>query len=287
MILDGKRIAESLLQHVSETISSASIQPTLAVILVGDDPGSLSYIKQKQKAGERVGIQVIFEHFSDSISPDVLASAIAHYNADSSVHGLIIQRPVPSFIGDTGNILDTVSIQKDVDGFLPNSPFQVPVARAVSTILEHAHRMLQQQGLIQKPFLEWLRQEQIAVIGRGETAGKPIAALLSTMECATTVITSHTVHPESILKQSGIIVSCVGKKEVIKKSYLQKGSILISVGLWRDSEGKLHGDYETEDIEQTASFYTPTPGGVGPVNVASLMQNVVDACILQKKEHIL
>lgn len=284
MILDGKLIAETLLQKIAAQIGiliSQGITPTLAVILVGDDPGSLSYIKQKQKAGERVGIRVVFEHFTDAISPEILESAIAHYNADASVHGLIVQRPVPSFIGSTGNILDSVSIAKDVDGFLPNSPYQVPVARGVMTLLEHAHTSLHDQGLIQDTFLDWIRKERIAVIGRGETAGRPIAALLTKMECATSVITSATIHPESILKQSGIIISCVGKKEVIKKSYISNGTILISVGLWRDSAGKLHGDYESDDIQHIASFYTPTPGGVGPVNVASLMQNVVDACILQ------
>ncbi len=284
MILDGKMISNELLnkiQHSVDELRQKNITPSLAVILVGNDPGSLSYIKQKQKAGERVGIRVLFEQFPETISPDVLESAIAHYNADPTVHGLIIQRPVPLFFGDTGNILDSVLPHKDVDGFLPNSPYQVPVARAVITILEHAHATLSNEGLIHKPFADWLSQERITVIGRGETAGKPITDLLTRMNCATSVITSKTSHPEVLLKQSGIIISCVGKKEVVKKSYIQKGAILISVGLWRDSEGKLHGDYESADIEKIAGFYTPTPGGVGPVNVASLMQNVIDACILQ------
>lgn len=289
MLLDGKMVADGILQSITHTVStlqSKGIIPTLGVILVGDDPGSLSYIKQKQKMAERVGIRVIFEHFPDTISPEVLASAIAHYNADPDVHGLIIQRPVPTFIGDTGDILQTVIPSKDVDGFHPQSPFQVPVAKAVVTLLSTAHASLTAEGLIHLDFIPWLQSQSIAVVGRGETAGKPIADLLTTYTCTPTVIHSRTDHPENILKQSSVIISCVGRREVLKKSYISQGAILISVGLWRDTDGKLHGDYERADIEQLAAFYTPTPGGVGPVNVACLMQNVLEACILQRDLHI-
>lgn len=285
MILDGKNIADSILQELSERISTLSIVPTLAVILVGDDPGSLSYIKQKHNAADKVGIRVIFERFPDTISPEILASAIAHYNAVDSVHGLIIQRPVPTFIGDAGEILQTVIPSKDVDGFHAQSPFQVPVAKAVITLLSTAHSTLLSQGLVKHEFLPWLQAQNISVIGRGETAGKPIADILTTYTCTPTVIHSHTESPQQILKHSGIIISCVGKSAVIKKSYISNGAILISVGIWRDTDGKLHGDYESSDIEHVAAFYTPTPGGVGPVNVACLMQNVLEACILHRDLH--
>ncbi len=288
MILDGKLIAERILDSIARSVTSLrdkGITPTLSVILVGDDPGSLSYIKQKQKTADKVGIRVIFEHFSDTIAPDILASAIAHYNADDEVHGLIIQRPVPTYIGDTGDILQTVIPAKDVDGFHPQSPFQVPVAKAVLTLLSSAHSTLLSQGLVHGEFLPWLQAQNISVVGRGETAGKPIANVLMTYKCSPTVIHSRTEHPQQILKQSDIIISCVGKREVVKKSYISNGAILISVGIWRDADGKLHGDYESDDIEQVVAFYTPTPGGVGPVNVACLMQNVLEACILQKDLH--
>lgn len=284
MIIDGKMIAGNVLTelHVAvEQLRSNGVIPTLAVILVGDDPGSLSYIKQKHKAGERVGIRVLFEHFPDTISPDLLASAIAHFNADPTVHGLIIQRPVPSFIGETGDILMSVAPQKDVDGFLPNSQFEVPVAKAVMTLLESVHTQLSDQSLVSTEFLSWLRTQRIAVIGRGETAGKPIASLLEKNNCATSIIHSHTPNPDEILKNASIIISCVGKPHTVGPSNISTGVILISVGLSRDESGKLHGDYESEEISSVASFYTPTPGGVGPVNVASLMQNVVEATSIQ------
>lgn len=279
MIIDGKIIAESILQK----LKSSGVSASLAVILVGDDPGSLSYIKQKQKTGERVGIRILFEHFPDSISPTTLESAIAHYNNDQNIHGLIIQRPVPQFIGQIGDILLSVSPQKDVDGFLPDSPFEVPVSKAVITILESVHKQLILQQLISLEFLPWLQSQYIAILGRGETAGKPIAALLQKFKCATSIIHSQTPNPQEILKNASIIISCVGKPHTISKRMISKGVILISVGLSRDNDGKLHGDYEADEIKEIASFYTPTPGGVGPVNVASLMQNVIEACILNQK----
>lgn len=309
MRLDGKLIADSILARLKTDVSNVTrrgIRPTLAVILVGDNPASLSYIKQKQKAAEKIGATVVFEHLPQSTTKEHLASTIARYNNVDAIHGLIVQHPVP--IPNVQEILQTVAPKKDVDGFLPNSPFRVPVARAVITILEQIHHDLQDKNLIRDGFVDWLTCQSIAIIGRGETAGKPIARALSqgcfamTSEasqqqpeivrrfpkrldnqgCATSVIHSQTPHPVAILKRADIIISCVGKKGIIAKRTVKPGAILISVGLWRDHQGKLRGDYEEDAIKDIASFYTPTPGGVGPVNVASLMQNLIEAVELQK-----
>lgn len=283
MVIDGKGIAENILLDLEKkviTLKAQGITPALAVILVGDDPGSLSYIKQKQKAAEKIGALVIFEHFPDTITPTTLESAIAHYNNDTHVHGLIIQRPVPHFIGEVRDILQSVATVKDVDGFLSNSPFEVPVAKAVLSLLESVHSHLIQQRLVMIGFLPWLEIQHIAIIGRGETAGKPITSLLQKYKCATSIVHSQTPNSPEILKQASVIISCVGKRRILKRHNVTNGVILISVGISRDDDGKLHGDYEEDDIKDVASFYTPTPGGVGPVNVASLMQNVVDSCMI-------
>lgn len=281
MVVDGKEIAGSILTKLTETVKTlkkGGITPTLAVILVGDDMGSLSYIKQKQKAGERIGARVIFDHLPEKTTKETLASAIAHYNNDPEVHGLIVQRPVP--IPGVEDTLASVVPSKDVDGFVPNSPFEVPVARGVIEILQNIHQKLRDAQLDKKDFKSWLNGQAIAVIGRGETAGKPIALTLAKYDCATSIIHSQTPNPKTILKNSTVIIGCAGKKHIITKSAVTRGVILIAVGIWRDKEGKLHGDYEPEDIEGVASFYTPTPGGVGPVNVACLMHNLIDACIM-------
>ena len=285
MKIDGKALADKLLTNLTDTVTTlkkADITPTLAVILVGNDPGSLSYIRQKQKAAERIGAKLTFEQLPETISVETLRSAIAHYNNDPSVHGLIIQRPVP--IAGIEKILDTVAPGKDVDGFIPHSPFEVPVAIAVERMLEYVHEKLVEQQLVHDNLSEWLKVQQIAILGRGETAGKPIANALRKYDCATSIIHSQTEEPKQILKKATVIVSCVGKEHIIKKHDITRGVILISVGFSKESDGKPHGDYEEEEIEKVASFYTPTPGGVGPLNVACLMQNLVDATVLSIKD---
>ncbi len=275
MRIDGKTLADNILDDLAKKVSSLDGKaPTLAVILVGDNPASLAYIKQKQKAAEKIGAKIIFNHQQTGISIATLKEFVDEYNNDPSVHGLIVQRPLPPEIGDTTNILNSVNPKKDVDGFLPNSPFDVPVASAVGEILEHVYAQNEKN---KQEFLSWLREKNIVVIGKGETAGAPIASYLQKLECATSIIHSKTPNPEAVMKQADIIISCVGKSRVVTPEAVKPEVILISVGIWRDSEGKLHGDYEEEEIADAASFYTPTPGGVGPVNVACLMKNLLQA----------
>jgi len=281
MVVNGKLIADEIMEKLGESVAAmkkGGVTPTLAVILVGNNPESISYIRQKQKATERIGAKIIVEQFPDTIGPDVLEAAINKYNTDASVHGLIVQRPIPTFLGKNGtDILSAVSPAKDVDGFVPNSPFEVPVAEAVITILEHIHRELTRAGLVKEGFKPWLNSQTITVVGRGETAGKPIAATLAKYDSATSIVHSKTPNPEKILKASNVIISCVGKEHIIKNKNITRGVILISVGLSRSKDGKLKGDYDDEAVSGVASFYTPTPGGVGPVNIACLMRNLVDA----------
>lgn len=243
MRIDGKQIADTILASLKNT----GAKPALAIIQIGDDPASSAYIRQKQKAAEQIGVKIILSNNLTDVDS---------YNIDKNIHGIIIQRPVP------GNLdIPKVTVKKDVDGFLPNSPFEVPVALAVGEILKNVH----------------ITEKNIVIIGRGETAGKPIAAYFQKQNCTTSVISSQTPNPEKILRNADIIISCVGKEKIITSSNIKPGVILISVGIWRDDLGKLHGDYEEDDIKNIASFYTPTPGGVGPINVACLMQNVVKA----------
>ncbi|MEK7532934.1 MAG: bifunctional 5,10-methylenetetrahydrofolate dehydrogenase/5,10-methenyltetrahydrofolate cyclohydrolase [Patescibacteria group bacterium] len=303
MKIDGKALAESILSELTQKVTvlkSQGITPTLAVILIGDNPASLAYIRQKQKAAERIGAKLLLNHArpasrseageTKTMNPEELLRLIQKYNNDPNVHGLIVQRPLPDSMGDTKGIVGAVAPHKDVDGFVPNSPFDVPVARAVWEIIGSTR---------QNP-------KHIVVIGRGETAGKPIANYLHRLfatsttdvatksrgfatsqkerrdnqHCTTSLIHSHTSHPKEIMQRADIIISCVGKERVVTGDCVKPGAMLISVGIWRDSSGKLRGDYNEEEIANVASFYTPTPGGVGPVNVACLMQNLIKACMM-------
>ncbi|MCL4360244.1 bifunctional 5,10-methylenetetrahydrofolate dehydrogenase/5,10-methenyltetrahydrofolate cyclohydrolase [Patescibacteria group bacterium] len=274
MQIDGKAIAGKILQGLEPKVinlKALGIVPTMAVILVSDDPASLSYIKQKQKAADTIGASVVLTQLPATTTTETLRATIQQWNRDPNIHGIIVQRPLPKSSLIDKTVLNEVAPQKDIDGFVAGSPFSVPVALAVLAILGEVFHNTQSSHNVNR----WLKNQRIAVIGRGETAGKPIFNDLSGRSSRVTQIHSQTAHPEEILKDSDIIVSCVGKGNVVRRQTLKSNCILISVGLWRDLEGKLHGDYEEDDIKDIARFYTPTPGGVGPVNVACLMQNLV------------
>ncbi len=281
MIIDGKAISARILTSLTDNVISfktRGITPCMAVILVGDDPASLAYIKQKQKAADAIGATVIFDHQPSTITKENLATRITKYNTDDSVHGLIVQRPIPSNLGDVSEVLDTIAATKDIDGFLPKSSYDVPVAVAVGECIKEVYRStFMSQAYDEKNYLSWLKEKNIVVIGRGTTAGGPIYHYFQSLDCATSQISSQTPNPDSLTLAADIIVSCVGKPHIITSANCKKDAILISVGIWRDEFGKLHGDYETSEIEHHVAWYTPTPGGVGPVNVACLMQNLLKA----------
>ena len=282
MRIDGKALADAIFS----TLAQEALHPTLAVILVGDNPESLAYIRQKQKATERLGGHFIFEHLPAATSQKELDARVAMYNSDPAVAGLIVQRPI------AGGLTATVVPAKDIDGFETNSPFEVPIAMAIFTILKHIFMLSSprrrgsafigeyQNRFPVKPgmtFVDWLRSQRVTIVGRGETAGKPIAAAFAKQQCATSIISSQTPNPKEIMKTADILISCVGKQGIVTPDAVKPGAILISVGLSRGEDGKLHGDYHENAIADIAGAYTPTPGGVGPVNIACLMQNLVKA----------
>ncbi len=268
MKIDGKAIADAILTDLTKQVSrlkQKDITPTLAVLLVGDNPESLSYIRQKQIATEKIGGRFIFEQLPKATLPRELAARVDMYNRDPATHALIVQRPLPPHID--ASVGQTVSRKKDIDGFVNNSPFEVPIAMAIFSILKHI-------GINAK-------HKKVVIIGRGETAGKPIAEAFEKQQCATSIITSSTPNPQEITQRADIIISCVGKRKIVTADAIKPGVILISVGITRGEDGKLHGDYEEEDVKNIASFYTPTPGGVGPLNIACLMQNLVKTCTIK------
>ncbi len=284
MKLDGKLLADNILNSLIpkvESLKSRGITPMLTVIQVGDNPASLAYIRQKQKALEYIGANLSLLHFPHTATLTELNHAIDQSNTNPEVHGLIIQRPIPPEILQLNN-LKHVTLAKDVDGFEPGTTFTVPVARAVMKFLEQVHDIQSPMDNLTK----WLAHKKIVIIGRGETAGKPIADLLASIHCPATIITSQTQSPEKITINADVVISCAGKANIIHAKNCKKESILISVGIWRDEQGKLHGDYEPSEIETVASYYTPTPGGVGPVNVACLVENLIQAAQINTKKDL-
>lgn len=272
--IDGKKFAEKILFRLKDRVEADKLHPHLEVILIGDTPASLSYIRQKQKAAETIGATLHITQFPVNVTKKELNTAITQYNKDSSISGLILQLPIPKEADIPTDVIQHIASDKDVDGFVAHSTFQVPVARAVFAILEHIY--YQSYATTELDVIAWLRGLDIVVVGKGKTAGIPIKNFLESMSLPVVVIDRSTPKPHEILKKAHIIISCTGVPNLITSSHLRSGVILLSVGL-SNVHGKLAGDYDEHDIQEKAAFYTPTPGGVGPVNVACLMENLVTA----------
>ena len=271
MEINGKEIASQILESLKqrvEKLRKKGIIPNLYIILLSDDESSASYVKQKQLKGEEIGVKITLERANPNITTDELIKKIETLNDDNSVHGIIVQRPMPKHL-DEKEIEKTVIPDKDVDGFNPDSKFSVPVAMAVIELLKRAHP---------QDFENWLRKKKITVIGRGLTAGGPIIKALGKMGIEPQVISHETENPQDLKRESDIIISAVGKPNIVDELEIKKGTILIGVGMHREEDNKFHGDYDEEEIKDKASFYTPTPKGVGPVNVSMLLTNLVSAC---------
>lgn len=260
MKIDGKKIAQKILEDLKIKIQALNIKPHLAIILVGNDPASIAYIEQKDLKAEKIGAKTTIFNLESIIQNSELLTLINKLNNDNSIHGIIVQRPLPKQI-DLRTISFAIDPKKDVDGFHPQSEFQPPISLAILEILKS----------------ESLKPKNIVVIGKGEAGGQPIIQTFKKMGIEPTVIDSKTENPKALTKTADIIISAVGKPNVIKPNMIKSGVALISVGLHKGIDGKLHGDYEKNEIKNIVSFYTPTPGGVGPINVAMLLKNLIDS----------
>lgn len=307
MRIDGKLIASQIksgLKKKIERLQEINIIPHLAVILIGDDPSSQTYVRQKQKIGEELGVKVslfLLDQFKTrSDLARELKNLLKKLNLDPLVHGIIIQRPLP--IDISKEELDSLVVpSKDVDGFHPHSPFTPPIASAVIKILEWVYKSGKNTSVlpeapktpqgwqaeshdspgveeISKDFINWLKTNEILIIGRGETAGKPIAETLQKMGIKITVAHSKTANFKKLCLESNIIISCVGKPNVVRQDMVTSNTFLIGVGLHQEN-GKLLTDYDQEEIADKVAYWTPVPGGVGPVNVACLFDNLIVATI--------
>lgn len=308
MKIDGKVIAQNIFSTLKEQLAvlkSKGIIPHLAIILVGNNPASKAYVRQKVLKAAALRAKATLYSFPSNISFDKLLRLLKKLNNDSNTHGIIIQRPLPAHI-DSGLINKAIKESKDVDAFHPESRFEPPIAKAALRILENiyarggykifAGRILasdedimdrsngtsRRQLRTKKIFVpdlnalyNWLKSKKVVILGKGETGGGPIIKRLKEQGIKLKVIDSKTKNSELITRNANIIISAVGKPNIIKPDMIKKGAILIGIGIHKGKDGKLHGDYDERKIKDKASFYTPTPGGVGPVNVACLLENLV------------
>lgn len=280
MKLSGREISEKLYGELKtrvEKLKKKNITPHLVVILVGENPASIAYVTQKQKKGEEIGAKVTILQYPTKVTTEELIEKVNLLNGDPYVHGILIQRPLPKHI-DVEKLELITDPEKDTDGFHPESPYVLPLPLAVIKILEETYLKINQKTKLgTAAFIQWLQEKNIVIMGKGPTGGGPIITYLKNISVYPQVIDSKTKSPEKLMKKADIIISAVGKENAVKKEDIKKGVILISVGINRGENNKLHGDYDVETIKDIASYYTPTPGGVGPVNVAMLWENLLAA----------
>ncbi|MEA3304429.1 MAG: bifunctional 5,10-methylenetetrahydrofolate dehydrogenase/5,10-methenyltetrahydrofolate cyclohydrolase, partial [Patescibacteria group bacterium] len=236
--------------------------PKLCVFVVGKDPSSQVYVSHKIKSCDQVGMQGEVCVFDEHISQQELLAAIQQKNRDSSVDAIIVQLPLPDHI-DTQAVIQSVAVDKDVDGFVRNTKYTPATARGVMTLLESYNISLENKNIV--------------VLGYGQTAGKPITQLLLDQGATVTSCNASTPDISVYTQQADILISAVGVPNLVTGDMVQEGVVVVDIGITRNSEGKLSGDIEFESVSKKASYITPVPGGVGPMTVSSLLENIVQA----------
>ncbi len=271
LILDGKNLSKITEESIKERVKNLSennIKPTLATILVGDDPASETYVKMKRNTCARVGMESIAIELPDSTTTEELLNKIESLNNDKNVHGILLQHPVPSQI-DERKCFDAISIEKDVDGVtclgfgnmsMGIDAYGSCTPAGIIRLIEHYD--LQIQGL------------NAVVVGRSPILGKPMAMMLLNLNATVTICHSRTKNIEEIISNADLIVGAVGIPKFIKSQWLKKGSIVIDAGYHPEQ----CGDIDLDGIEKIASAYTPVPGGVGPMTINTLiLQTLISA----------
>ena len=276
-IINGKEIAESILNNIKKEVENFDVKPTLAVIIVGCDPASKVYVKNKIKKSEFLGFNSILKELPEDIQKEELLDVIKNLNNDKNVNGILLQLPLPNGL-DEKDFLDEISPIKDVDGFTTYNSgklFKGEKPYSIACTPKGIIKLLETKNIN-------LEGKVAVVVGRSNIVGKPVANLL--LQKNATVIQAHskTKNLPEILKLADVIISATGKEEFIKGDMVKEGAVIIDVGITRNKNGKLTGDVDFESVYNKASYITPVPGGVGPMTIATLMENTLELYKLQK-----
>jgi methylenetetrahydrofolate dehydrogenase (NADP+) / methenyltetrahydrofolate cyclohydrolase len=276
-ILDGKRIADALLDdlaiRVEARVAAGKSRPGLAVVLVGGDPASAVYVRNKRRAGKKVGITAFDHDLPAETTEAQLCALVDELNADPKVHGILVQLPLPG-IADANALIERIDPRKDVDGFHPENVGHLALRqfglrpctpRGITTLLAYTDRPV--------------RGATAVIVGVSNHVGRPMALELLIAGCTT--VCCHKFTPREVLeaqvRQADIVVVAVGMPNLVPGEWIKPGAIVIDVGINRMDDGRLVGDVGFDAASQRASWITPVPGGVGPMTVATLMQNTLEA----------
>lgn len=269
MIIDGKKIANEIKAELKEYITKNNIKKTLAVMQAGDNPASTTYVRNKEKVCEEVGIKFEKKHFPDQVSQSILLDCIKELNENKNVDKILVQLPLPEHI-DENTIINAIAPEKDVDGFSPINVGKLSIGEKCSVpctplgIIE----------LLKRSDIE-MDGKECVIIGRSNIVGKPVTQLMLQENSTVTIAHSHTKNLKEVCKRADILIVAIGKPKYINREYIKDGAVVIDVGINRDENNKLCGDVDFDDVKDIASAITPVPGGVGAMTVAMLMKNVI------------
>ncbi len=273
-IIDGKALAKKIRAELKlevDELKSSGINPKLAVIMVGEDKASKVYVKNKSKACEEIGVE--FEEFllDENTKMDELLELIDKLNNRDDVHGILLQSPIPKHL-DINKAFNAIDYRKDVDGFNPINVGKLVIGQDcfISCTPLGVIKMLEEYGIE-------IEGKNAVVIGRSNIVGKPLAQCLLSKNATVTVCHSRTKNIHEITSNADILVAALGKPKFVKGHMVKEEAVVIDVGINRTDEGKLVGDVDFDEVSQKASYITPVPGGVGPMTIAMLMNNVVKA----------
>lgn len=281
--IDGKALAQKIQGQLAEKVvqmkADYGIVPGLVVILVGDNPASQVYVRNKERSALAAGFKSKTVRLSDSISEEELLTVIEQYNNEPDFHGILLQLPLPAHINDK-RILMAIDPKKDVDGFHPMNtghlwngrPQMVPCTPAgIMEMLREYHVDLE--------------GKQAVIIGRSNIVGKPMAQLLLDKNATVTLTHSRTRNLPEVAKQADILIVAIGRGHFVTKDFVKEGAVVIDVGMNRDANGKLIGDVDFDDVAPIASLITPVPGGVGPMTIIMLLEQTYQAALRSVTKH--
>ncbi len=276
-IIDGKKLAQKIrakLKIQCDELKEKGIKPKLAVIMVGDDKASQVYVRNKSKACDEIGIE--FEEFilKSEIKQKELIDLIEKLNKDNTINGILLQSPIPSHL-DINEAFRTIDPKKDVDGFNPVNVGKLCLNQDtfVSCTPYGIMKMFEEYNID-------LTGKNVTILGRSNIVGKPLIQCCLNKNATVTVCHSKTKDLKQCTKNADIVIAAIGKSKFVTSDMIKDGAVIIDVGINRGEDGKLTGDVDFENVSKKASFITPVPGGVGPMTIAMLMNNVIKSCLI-------
>ncbi|WFN36076.1 bifunctional methylenetetrahydrofolate dehydrogenase/methenyltetrahydrofolate cyclohydrolase FolD [Methanomicrobium antiquum] len=277
MIINGKEISEKRLAALKEEIKTSGLNPCLATVIVGEDPASQMYVRMKHKACEQVGIKSTGVVLPENSTTKEILAEVEKLNSDNLIHGILVQLPLPKHV-DTEAVIEAVSPEKDVDGFHPYN-----TGRLFSGMPEFVPCTPGGIMTLLKEYKIETSGKKAVVVGRSVDVGRPMAALLINADATVTVCHSRTKNLEDEMKAADILISAIGKAKFVTAEMVKSGAVVIDVGINQDENKRLCGDVDFESVKDKVSAITPVPGGVGPMTIATLMENTLKSAKMHAK----